>query len=353
MPRGKFNQVRIAGIASAVPERVLTLEDDARVFGATEIERISQNIGVQQRHVVSGNTCTSDLCCAAAERLLTELGWERDSIDALIFVTQTPDYFMPATACVLQDRLKLSHSCAAFDVNQGCAGYIYALWIGGQLVRGGCRRVLLLVGDTTSRLVSPGDRTVTSLFGDAGTATALEFAEDAPLAHFELGTDGSGRDCLSVPAGAFRQPHSAASCERTERAGGNIRSDEDLFMDGGEVFTFVLREVPRLVQSIMATAETSATEVDAFVFHQANRFMLSHLTKRLKLPPERVVIGLTRYGNTSSASIPLAMTTELHDSLTSDRRRLVLAGFGAGFAWGAAVIECGPLCLPPLVIYSD
>ncbi len=352
MARGKFNQVRIAGIASAVPERVLTLADDARVFGATEIERISQNIGVQQRHVVSGDTCTSDLCHAAAERLLDELGWERGSIDALIFVTQTPDYFMPATACVLQNRLKLPNSCAAFDVNQGCAGYIYGLWIGGLLVRGGCRRLLVLVGDTTSRLVAPGDRTVTSLFGDAGTATALEFADDAPPLHFELGTDGSGRDCLSVPAGAFRHPHSTASCERTERAGGNIRSDEDLFMDGGEVFTFVLREVPRLVQSIMTLAEVGISDIDAFVFHQANRFMLNHLTKRLKLPPERVAIGLTQYGNTSSASIPLAITTELRDKLSHNRQRLVLAGFGAGFAWGAAALECGPLCLPPLITYT-
>lgn len=353
MAAGRVNQVRIAGIASAVPERVLTLEDDARVFGQTEIDRISQNIGVQRRHVVNGTTCTSDLCYAAAERLLDELGWQRDSIDALIFVTQTPDYFMPATACVLQERLGLSRGCAAFDVNQGCAGYIYGLWIGGNLVRGGCRRLLLLVGDTTSRLVSPGDRTITSLFGDAGAATALELSPEAPTMHFELGTDGAGRGCLMVPGGAFRQPHSPQSSERTERAGGNVRSDEDIFMDGGEVFTFVLREVPRLVQNIIAMAETSVADIDHFVFHQANRFMLNHLTKRLKLPPERVAIGLTNFGNTSSASIPLAITTELREPLSAGNHRLLLAGFGAGFAWGASVFESGPMCLPPLITVSD
>lgn len=353
MAGGRLNQVRIAGIASAVPRRVLTLEDDARIFGQTEIERISQNIGVQQRHVVNGTTCTSDLCFAAADRLLDELGWQRDSVDALIFVTQTPDYFMPATACVLQDRLGLGHGCAAFDVNQGCAGYVYGLWIGGHLVRGGCRRLLLLVGDTTSRLVSPGDRTVTSLFGDAGTATALELSEEAATMHFALGTDGAGKGCLMVPGGAFRVPHSPQSSERTERAGGNVRSDEDVFMDGGEVFTFVLREVPRLVQNVLSAAETAVADIDHFVFHQANRFMLNHLTKRLKLPPDRVAIGLTNYGNTSSASIPLAITTELREPLSGGRNRVLLAGFGAGFAWGASVLECDSLCLPPLITVAD
>ena len=274
MSSGIVKDVRIAGISSAVPSLVLTLEDDARIFGQTEIERISKNIGVERRHVVTGIMCTSDLCFAAANRLLDELGWDRRTVDALIFVTQTPDYIMPATACELQDRLGLAHACAAFDINQGCTGYVYGLWIGGLMARGGCRRLLLLVGDTMSRLVSPRDRTVTSLFGDAGTATALEYDEGAPAMYFNFGTDGSGGHCLSVPAGAFRHPHSPESCQRIERTGGNVRSDEDLFMDGGEVFTFVLREVPRLIESILSAAEARVDDIQAFVFHQANRFML-------------------------------------------------------------------------------
>ncbi|MBI2824137.1 MAG: ketoacyl-ACP synthase III [Planctomycetia bacterium] len=353
MAASSVKGVRIAGVASAVPETVLTLEDDAKVFGRMEIERISQNIGVKRRHVVREGTCTSDLCFAAAARLLDELPWPRDSVDAIIFVSQTADYFMPATACVLQDRLRLARHCAAFDVNQGCAGYVYGLWIGSQLVRGGCRRLLLLAGDTTSRLVSPRDRTVASLFGDAGTATALEVDEEAPAMHFELGTDGSGRKCLMVPAGAFRQPHTAQSSQRTEREGGNIRGDEDLVMDGGEVFTFALREVPRLVQTILSAAGCGTADIDAFVFHQANHFMLNHLAKRLKLPQEKVAVGLTDYGNTSSASIPLAITTELREALSTQGRRLLLAGFGAGFSWAASVLSCGPACVPPVLVAAS
>jgi len=351
MAQGTLSRVRIAGVASAVPEAVRTLADDAAVFGEAEIERISQNIGVQKRHVVTGGMCTSDLCYAAAERLLENLGWDKRSIDALIFVTQTPDYFMPATACVLQQRLGLGKNCAAFDVNQGCAGYVYGLWLASNLVAAGSiRRALLLVGDTISRVVSPLDRTVTSLFGDAGTATAIEFDESAPAMHFELGADGSGQKHLGVPAGAFRVPHTADTAARSDRGGGNSRSDEDLFMDGGEVFTFTLREVPSLVKSILAATGDSIATIDAFVFHQANRFMLNYLAKRLALPSDKVVVAMTDFGNTSSATIPLALTTNLRDSLAKGPKRLLLAGFGAGFSWGATVLSCGPLVAPPLLI---
>jgi 3-oxoacyl-[acyl-carrier-protein] synthase-3 len=330
---------------------VRTLTDDASVFGEAEIERISQNIGVQKRHVVTGGMCTSDLCYAAAERLLENLAWDKGTIDALIFVTQTPDYFMPATACVLQDRLGLGKNCAAFDVNQGCAGYVYGLWLASNLIAAGSlRRALLLVGDTISRVVSPLDRTVTSLFGDAGTATVIEFDEMAPAMYFELGADGSGQKHLAIPAGAFRTPHTKDTAARSDRGGGNSRSDEDLFMDGGEVFTFSLREVPPLVKSILAAAGDSAVTIDAFVFHQANRFMLNYLTKRLALPTDKVLVAMTEFGNTSSATIPLALTTHRRGLLLKGSQRLLLAGFGAGFSWGATVLSCGPLVAPPLVV---
>jgi 3-oxoacyl-[acyl-carrier-protein] synthase-3 len=252
----------------------------------------------------------------------------------------------------LQHRLGLSKRCASFDVNQSCAGYIYGLWIAASLTRS-CKRVLLLVGDTISRVVSPQDRTVTSLFGDAGTATALEQDQSAQPIAFELGADGSGAACLAVPAGAFRVPSSPATRERTERDGGNVRADADLFMDGAEVFTFALREAPSMIQRTLATAGQEAAAIDFFVLHQANRFMIQQLIKRLRIPPEKAPLGLTQYGNTSSASIPLAMTTELRDKISQGEHRLLLAGFGAGFAWGGAVLSIGPACLPPLILLPE
>jgi 3-oxoacyl-[acyl-carrier-protein] synthase III len=345
-----INSVRVTGLASAVPVAVRTVDDEALVFGAEEARRISRSVGVRQRHVASDGMCASDLCCAAAERLLQGLGWNRESVDVLLFVSQTPDYLLPATACVLHNRLKLSKQCAAFDVNLGCSGYVYGLWIASSLLTGGrLKRALMLAGDTITRIVSPQDRSTAPLFGDAGTATAVEYCEGGPLTYFEVGTDGSGQNDLIVPAGGFRRPQTTSTARRAEKEGGNIRSDEDLFMDGAEVFSFTLREVPALVKSVLAAADWAPESVDMFVMHQANRFMLEHLAKRLRLPEGRFLLALEEYGNTSLASIPLAISHSLSDNLRGGSLRLVLAGFGVGFSWGAAAMTCGPLVIPEIL----
>lgn len=345
--------VRLAGIASAVPERVHTVADDALLFGDADAARISDSTGVRSRHVSTDGMCTSDLCFAASERLVAELGWERDSVDALIFVSQTPDYLLPATSCSLHGRLKLARHCAAMDLNMGCSGYVYGLWVAANLMAsGGINRALVLVGDTISRIVAPRDRATSPLFGDAGTATALERHEGAPAMVFELGTDGSGQNHLMVPAGGFRRPRTQQTRERIEREGGNVRSDEDLFMDGAEIFSFTLREVPRLISSVTEAAGWSDDDVDAWVMHQANRFMLRHLAKRMKLPAEKVPLAIEEFGNTSSASIPLAMTHSLADRLREGKAQLVLAGFGVGFSWAAAAVTCERVVMPGLILVS-
>lgn len=342
--------VRMTGLAVAVPERVRTAADEAASFGAEGALKIAQSVGVDRRPVVPDGLCTSDLCFSAAERLLAETGWGRDSIDALIFVSQTPDYVLPATSCVLQARLGLPKRCAAFDVNLGCSGYVYGLWVAsGLLTAGLARRVLLLAGDTISRISSPQDRSVALLFGDAGTATALEHDPLAPPIAFEMGTDGSGQDHLKVPAGMFRAPRSAASAVRSEREGGNVRSDEDLYMNGAEIFAFTLREVPALVRAALDGAGWSLENVDAVVMHQANLLMLKQLGKKLGLPAEKMPLALEQFGNTSSASIPVAMAHALGSRLRGEQLRLVLAGFGVGFSWGAAAISCGPMVVPEIV----
>lgn len=334
-----LNGVKIAGVAAALPPARSDVEPIGGMAPA-ELAKVVASTGVKARHVVPPGMCTSDLCVAAAERLLARLGWERSTIDLLIFVTQTPDYVLPATACSLHGRLGLAKHCAAFDVNLGCSGYVYGLSLAGtHLQTGAASRVLLLVGDTISKVVSPQDRSVAYLFGDAGTATALERSDGAPKMHFVTGSDGSGAPHLQIPGGMFRAPSSEETRTLVAHEGGNVRSAEHLYMNGPEIFNFTIREVPAMIGAVLATAGWGMDEPDGFVLHQANRFMLDYLAKRMKLPADRVVLALENFGNTSSASIPLALCERLPHRLAQGPAKLVLAGFGVGFSWAAAAVE--------------
>ncbi|PLY16319.1 MAG: ketoacyl-ACP synthase III [Sedimenticola sp.] len=350
MSEVSFPGVRIRGVAAAVPDQVRTLADDAKVFGEDEVRKVSESAGVKQRHI-SSILCASDLCFAAAERLLAESDCPAEDVDALVFISQTSDYILPATSCCLQERLGLSKDCATFDVNLGCSGHVYGLWVVSSLIASGAaRRALVLSGDTIHRMCSPEDRSVALLFGDAGTATLLERCEDTVPSHFVLGTDGSGQDHLKVGAGGCRTPWTPAALQRVECEGGNKRGAGDLYMNGAEVFSFTLRAVPPLVKKVLGGAGKVIGDVDGFVFHQANKFMLEHLGKRLKVPKDKLILSLENFGNTSSASIPLAMVTELGDRLRSEELDLVLAGFGVGFSWAAASLRCGDMTVPELVL---
>lgn len=354
MAQWSASNIRVSGIASAVPEHTRGVEDVASQFGQEAAEKITASVGVQTRHIASARTCTSDLCCAAAQRILDEVEWDPDSIDALIFVTQTPDYILPATACSLHRRLKLGTHCLAFDVNLGCSGYVYGLALASRLLgAGNVRRALVLVGDTASKIVSPEDRSAAPLFGDAGTATAIEYSEGAPEMSFDLGTDGSGEEHLIIPSGSFRQPATSESCLRTERENGNIRSDQDLFMDGGEVFAFTLAQVPGLIKRTLQGAGWTVDDIDGVVLHQANAFMLNHLRKRLKIDDQKMILALDDYGNTSSASIPLAMTATWSQTPPAKPLQLVLGGFGVGWSWAGAALTCENVALPELIIVPD
>lgn len=329
---------RIAGLVSCVPRQALDNEGFAAAFGQKAVDDVVKLIGVQSRRQVAPGVTTRDLCREAGTHLLERLGWAPDSVDAILFVSQTPDYRLPATACALQADLGASPACIAFDVNLGCSGYPYGLWLAMSMVQGGAaRRVLLAVGDTISRIVDPQDRATALLFGDAGTVTAIEAADGGGPAHFILGTDGRGAGNLIVPQGGFRDPV----------AGSDARLDgrklDALYMDGGEIFNFTLRAVPPLVERTLELAGADADRHDAFLFHQANLFMLKHLAKKAKLPLDKVAMNIDRYGNTSSASIPLLMTTDLSDSLRQSARRVAMFGFGVGYSWASASLEVGPL----------
>lgn len=345
MAGGRVSQVRMAGLAVAVPETERSWNEQAAVFGAEAAEKTARLTGVLRRRTAPPEVCASDLCLRATEQLLDSLAWSPESIDAVVFVSQTPDYPLPATACTLQSRLGLPTTTAAFDVNLGCSAYPYGLWIAGRMMGPtGFRRVLLLTGDTISRQAAPTDPATAGLFGDAGSATALEFDPLASDMHVLLGTDGSGGPSLSIEGGGARHPfHGSAAPSGTNGY---------LSMNGADVFAFTLRVVPSMVSKLLAAAGWLLEEVDHVVMHQANEFLLQHLAKRIKIPAEKLVLAIDGYGNTSCASIPLAMADALADELADRPQRLLLAGFGVGWSWGGVALATSPMPRPTIVTYS-
>ena len=323
---------RVAGVVACLPSRVVTNEVFGDRFGAGVAE-VTRMTGVVRRHWVDETTTASDLCCAAGERLLGGLNWEAASVDAILFISQTPDYRLPATAPILQTRLGLRTNIIAFDVNLGCSAYPYGLWLAMMMVESGAaRRVLLAVGDTSSRVVDPNDRATALLFGDCGTVTAIERADDGEDAYFILGSDGRGACNLIIPKGGFRS-----------KVPESPNDPEKLFMDGGEIFAFTLKAVPPLVADTVAAAQRTIADYDGFLFHQANTFMIKHLMKKSKLPPEKVPINIDRFGNTSSATIPLLLADEMASGLREREMRLAMFGFGVGYSWASASLSMGPL----------
>lgn len=348
--KSRLDHIRIVGLGAAVPK---VREEIADTTYATEAGRrkFMAMTGIQSRRRAQPNQCTSDLAYAAAERILDELGWERASVDLLVLVTQSADYALPATAIVLQDRLQLGKGCAAFDINLGCSGYTYGIATVGGMMRGmGARRALVLVGDTSSRGVPPSEaESRPPLFGDAGTATALEYDEQAPPMFIDLQSDGSGKDAIIQRRGASREPHT----EETFRHGidefGCVVIDNDFALDGIEVFNFSVREVPPAVRGLLDYAETDIDAVDGFVFHQANKMINDVLRKKLKLPVEKVPSTLAEYGNTSSATVPLTMVSELGARLRDGPMNLLLCGFGVGLSWGTVLCRTEGIVCPEVI----
>lgn len=334
---------RIAGVVSCVPPRTVDNAYFEERFG-DKVADVVKMTGVKTRRWVDPGVTTSDLCVRAADRLLDSLDWSRDSIDAVIFVSQTPDYRLPATACLLQSRLNLRVGISALDVSLGCSGYVYGLWLAMMMAQtGAAKRILLAVGDTSSTMNDPNDRSTVLLFGDAGTATAIETTDDSVgNARFVLGSDGSGAEALIVPKGAFRRPNEASKFA-------DYPSDT-LYMDGGEVFNFTLKVVPPLILEAIAADEREVEDYDLFLLHQANAFMIKHLAKKAKLPMDKVPINVDRFGNTSSATLPLLMTDSAAEQLKASACQLLLCGFGVGLSWGAVSLQVGPLACAETIV---
>jgi len=334
-------------LSTVVGPECRRLDDELDAYGGNraQLDRIKRTIGLNERWVAPPGVTALDLGAQAAAQLLAELGIEATKVDGLIFVTQTPDFSQPCNAALLQARLKMTSAVAAFDVNLGCSGFVYGLYLASLMVEsGGCQRVLLVVADTVSQLVHPRDRSVAPLFGDAASAALVERTETEKPAWYALHTDGRGAQAIMVPAGGAREPiPPAAQAEQTD-AEGNVRTRANLHMNGAEVFTFSIREEPPAIEAILRLAGWAVADVDAFLFHQANRYIIHNIAKRLKLPLDRVPADIVeRYGNQSGASIPSTACVALGERLQSGPLRLVLAGFGVGLSWATACVTWGPL----------
>lgn len=345
MPIVQFTKSRIAGIACTLPRNEISTDEVAAALGANA-KRVRAMTGISRRRMAPPEMCASDLCADAASRLLVDLDWDPQSIDALVFVTQTPDYVLPATACTLQQRLGLPSTCASFDVNMGCSGYVYGLWLASSLIESGLTRVLLLVGDTLTRIVSEVDRSVTFLFGDSGSATALERGEAKTT--FVLGTDGGGAEHLIIRAGQARQRMTPALCKRVEMEGGNIRSPQEIYMNGSEVMAFTLREVPPLFEQLLGHSGMQRAELDAVVMHQANQFLLDNLGRKIGIESDRIPTTVEDFGNTSCASVAVTISMRLREQLAENKLKLVMMGFGVGWSWAGCIGEFGQIKIPPI-----
>jgi 3-oxoacyl-[acyl-carrier-protein] synthase III len=331
----------IRAVDYALPARVLDNHQLAAEFADWTAEKILAKTGIRERRIAAENEHASDLAAAAAERLFAAGACTREEIDYVLYCTQSPDYFLPTSACLLQDRLGLPRSCGALDFNLGCSGYIYGLGLAAGLIQSGqAKRLLLLNADTYTRFIHPQDKSVRTLFGDAAAATLLT-AEDsaAPsIGPFVYGTDGRGAPNLIVPAGGSRQRHQPdAPLVRDES--GNGRTANDLFMNGAEIFNFTLRIVPETVAGLLAKAGLQQGEVDLFIFHQANQFMLDHLRRKLKVPEDRFWVAMSDVGNTVSCTIPIALKRACEAGKVRPGMRLMLVGFGVGYSWGATLVH--------------
>jgi len=340
--------IRIAGISACVPKKRLS-NHDYHWITQKERDQLIQAIGVETRHVAEPGQTTSDLCFQAAEQLTGELGWERNEINLLVFVSQSRDYIIPSTSTILQDRLKLPKTCIAFDVNLGCSGYVYGLSVIGSLMRTtGVQKALLLVGDLSNVTSNYKDKSTYPLFGDAGTATALEIKPGFAPMQFNLQTDGSGYGAIIIEDGGVRNLASKKSFTVKKYGDGIYRNRLQIALNGIEVFNFSLREVVPNIKTTLKQHNRQLDEFEFLLFHQANRLINETIRKMLKVDPSRVPYSLRDYGNTSCSSIPLTMVTQIRERLAANPAKLLLSAFGIGLSWGTVLIETDCMVVPEI-----
>jgi 3-oxoacyl-[acyl-carrier-protein] synthase III len=332
----------ISAIEYYLPETTVSTAQLSAEFPEWSVEKIDNKTGIFERHVAGPDECSSDLAVAAARKLFDSGVCRPEDIDYLLLCTQSPDYFLPTTACLVQDRLGIPTTAGALDFNLGCSGYIYGLGLAeGLIATGQASKVLLLTAETYSKFLHPRDKSVRTIFGDAAAATLLTAVDSVqpPLGPFIYGTDGKGAPNLIVPTGGMRRARTAETAVTAEDESGNVRSQDSLFMDGAEIFNFTLSAVPKSVNALLEKAGLALDQIDVFIFHQANKYMLEHLRKRIKIPAEKFLVSMAHCGNTVSSTLPIALNHAAAEGQLKDGATIMLVGFGVGYSWGATLLR--------------
>ncbi len=343
--------VRIVGISAAVPKQVEEVRSLTNLFTPDEAEKFIASTGAERRHI-SKVLLNSDLCTAAAEKMIADLGWEKSSIDGIVVVTQSPDFMRPSNAPLVQARLGLSKDCAAQSISFGCSGWVYGLQAATGMVAMGAKRVLLCCGEG-NQAYCPEDKSTYPLFGSAGTCTALEFDESAPLIEFHLGSDGNGWRAIHAPDGGFRNPPTAASTVIEEFEGGIRRTRLNAALNGMDVFAFGISQPPRSIKALCTNVGLDIGTIDYLLLHQANLFLNAKVAKKVGVPEEKCPHNIENYGNTSSGTIPLLMATTLRDEVANRPLKMIGCAFGVGLSWGSVLFETQQPYVSELVLVED
>jgi 3-oxoacyl-[acyl-carrier-protein] synthase-3 len=334
----KFTSIGIKTISTTVPKNKVKTIEQTKYFSKKHLENFINTTGVEERRIADKDTCASDLCYNAAINLFEQTDTNPEEIDALIFLSQTPDYRVPGTSIILQNKLGLDKGTIAFDVNLTCSGYIYGLFLAYSLANvSGINNVLLLVGETLSKITSANDKSTGLLLGDGGSATLINKNNKYGESFFSLNTDGESYESVIIPGGGFRNMSSKETLTEKTDEGGNVRNDEQIRMDGLDVFSFAVSKIPKDVKNLLEFANLDLSIIDKIVFHQSNRYMMDVIAKKAKADRSKMLYSIQKYGNTSGVSIPLTIADQ--KSLINNNDVLLLNGIGAGFSWGSTVLK--------------
>ena len=344
----EIKNVALRGVTGTVPNHAVKTAD-FDIFTKEEAEIFDNTVGIKNRYIGPDNVCASDLCLDAAERLIAGLGWEKDTIDVLVFASVTGDYKTPPTSGILQHRLGLSLNTFVLDIPMGCCGSVYAINVAGNLLSSGSvKRALLLVGDTALRMGSKKDKSRVPLFGDCGTAMALEYDPTAADIVIEMNTLGEKYQALFTPHGGFRHPITEESYIEEDFGNGIIRAPKDTLINGMDVLSFAISRPPISIKGVMDKYQLNTDNVDFFLIHQANKLIVDRIVKKLKLPLEKVPYDLQEFGNLGGASIPMLMTYNLAEELQSRPLTLVCSAFGLGLTWGTMFLRTKRMIVLPI-----